>query len=284
MKNTLNRLAPLVPGIIILAGCAGAPSAQETNASQPQAAPSTQVAIAASTPTPEAKTPAAAATTPASVDHYTVAKGDTLAKIAARPEVYGNINLWPLLYRSNASQIRPGGLIYPGQVLNIDRTYSAADIQSLKVQRHVKARTERRWNLPRNPGVNSERPVNEINPAYPEALQQSPPTTALKSGDATGTAYLEAARRAFEAGDIEWTLHYYDTYLKSHKNDADAWGEQGNVYFSRGMLSESARSYYNSANILIDQGETSRAEELLSVIQDGNPELAKRIYMRLPYI
>jgi tetratricopeptide (TPR) repeat protein len=260
--------------MIMLAGCAGAPSTQDTNAGQPQVAPSPHVAVAASAPTPVEKA-SAPAVAPARVDHYTVVKGDTLGKIAARPEVYGDIDLWPLLYRSNASQIRPGGLIYPGQVLNIDRTYSAADIERLKAHRHARSRNPRHWNPPGQAGAN---------PPCPRAAQPAAPTATPKSDDASGTAYLDAARRAFEAGDIEWTLHYYNIYLKNHKNDADAWGELGNVYFSQGMMSESARSYYNSANILIDQGETSRAEELLPAIQDGNPELANSIYKRLPYI
>ncbi len=98
---------------------------------------------------------------------------------------------------------------------------------------------------------------------------------------AAGAATLEAARRAFQAGDIEWTLHYYNAYLDGHQNDANAWGELGNVYTSQGMLQESAESYYNAANLLIDQGKTARALDLIPAIRAGNPELADSIYWRL---
>jgi tetratricopeptide (TPR) repeat protein len=98
---------------------------------------------------------------------------------------------------------------------------------------------------------------------------------------APGASYLEAARRAFEAGDIEWTMHYYNTYLDSHPNDANAWGELGNVYNSQGMELESAQSYYNAANLLIDQGKTAHALDLLPAIQAGSQDLANSIYWRL---
>ncbi len=254
MKKALNRLVPLVPGMILLAGCAGAPNAQDANTAKAQ--------TTASAPATVAKAPEQPAA-PAKLDHYTVVNGDTLSKIAARPEVYGDMDLWPLLYQGNVSQIKPGGLIYPGQVLNINRNYTEADIKQLKSHRHARSKIARQGNGPNQPVA---------------------PNFKGKPNDTSGTAYLDAARNAFEAGDIEWTLSYYSTYLKSHQKDADAWGELGNVYLSQGMTTEAAQSYYNSANILIDQGEIARAQEILPAIEDGAPELAKRIYKRLPYL
>jgi tetratricopeptide (TPR) repeat protein len=133
-------------------------------------------------------------------------------------------------------------------------------------------------------------PAQAVKPAKTEASAQTSTTTPAqpaapivksKSDAQSGTSYLHAARRAFEAGDIEWTLHYYNVYLDGSPNDANAWGELGNVYNSQGMLVESAQSYYNAANLLIDQGKTVRALELLPAIQAGSPELANKIYWRL---
>jgi len=50
---------------------------------------------------------------------YTVAKGDSLSRIAKR--YYGDGNLWNRIYEANREQIRDPDLIYPGQVLRIPK-------------------------------------------------------------------------------------------------------------------------------------------------------------------
>lgn len=59
-----------------------------------------------------------------SVDHqepeakfYTVAKGDTLSKIAK--EYYGNANMYQQIFEANKPMLKDANLIYPGQVLRI---------------------------------------------------------------------------------------------------------------------------------------------------------------------
>lgn len=55
------------------------------------------------------------------VTRYTVKKGDTLEKIAARPEVYNNRNRWNRIYKANKATIKNPDRIKPGQVLKIPR-------------------------------------------------------------------------------------------------------------------------------------------------------------------
>lgn len=52
---------------------------------------------------------------------YTVQKGDTLEKIAGRPEIYGNPKKWYRIYKANQDRLKSPNRIYPGQVLNIPR-------------------------------------------------------------------------------------------------------------------------------------------------------------------
>lgn len=52
---------------------------------------------------------------------YTVGKGDTLEKIAGRPEIYGNPKKWYRIYKANKDKLKSPNHIYPGQVLNIPR-------------------------------------------------------------------------------------------------------------------------------------------------------------------
>lgn len=50
--------------------------------------------------------------------HYVVRKGDSLWKIASKPEVLGDAFHWPLLYKQNRDQIEDPDLIEVRQDLN----------------------------------------------------------------------------------------------------------------------------------------------------------------------
>jgi len=76
--------------------------------------------------------------TPALVDNYTVVAGDTLSSIARQPSVYDNAYMWPLIFKANRNKIKDADLIYPGQVLVIDRAASTADING--AIRHTQTR------------------------------------------------------------------------------------------------------------------------------------------------
>ena len=52
---------------------------------------------------------------------WKVYRGEFLWKIASYPEVYGNGNKWPLIYRANKAKIKDPNLIYPNQVFEIPR-------------------------------------------------------------------------------------------------------------------------------------------------------------------
>lgn len=54
---------------------------------------------------------------PAQEQTYTVAKGDSLSKIAKK--VYGDANQWKRIFEANRDQIEDPDLIHPGQVLRI---------------------------------------------------------------------------------------------------------------------------------------------------------------------
>ncbi|MDX1251737.1 MAG: LysM peptidoglycan-binding domain-containing protein [Gammaproteobacteria bacterium] len=58
---------------------------------------------------------------PALLSSYTVERGDSLWKIAARQEVYGDARKWRLIYKANKKSIKRASLIRPGQVLVLKR-------------------------------------------------------------------------------------------------------------------------------------------------------------------
>lgn len=72
------------------------------------------------------------------VSSYSVRGGDNLWSISGKDEVYVNPYQWPLIYKTNRSQIKDADLIRPGQVLDIDQNASSAEINA--AVQHAKTR------------------------------------------------------------------------------------------------------------------------------------------------
>lgn len=70
--------------------------------------------------------------------HYVVEARDNLWQIAAKPAIYGDARLWPLLLKANAGIIERADLIRPGTTLQIERAPSAEEIES--ALRHSRSR------------------------------------------------------------------------------------------------------------------------------------------------
>ncbi len=66
------------------------------------------------------------------VAYYTVRRGESLPLIASQQEVYGDRNLWPLIYRANRDQISDPRHIWPGQVFRIPRNLSRDDLSEAR--------------------------------------------------------------------------------------------------------------------------------------------------------
>jgi len=66
------------------------------------------------------------------VSEYRVGTGENLYAIAARPMIYGEGLLWPLIYRANRDQIKDPQQIFPGQTLSIPRNHSAEELESAR--------------------------------------------------------------------------------------------------------------------------------------------------------
>ncbi len=80
----------------------------------------------ARTPQPAPAPPPA----PVKLERYEVKPGQSLADIAALPEVYGDRLLWPLIYRANRDQIKTPSEISPGQLLDIPRDKSREELEA----------------------------------------------------------------------------------------------------------------------------------------------------------
>ena len=63
---------------------------------------------------------------------YAVGDGENLWTISAKPEVYSEGLLWPLLYQANRDQIKDPRQIFPGQSLSIRRDMTEADLEDAR--------------------------------------------------------------------------------------------------------------------------------------------------------
>ncbi len=105
-KYKLLKLTTLAIAIVATGGCVTA----KTN-------PGDKEAMAA--PAPEKEMAEPTAMKDGKVTSYTVAKGDHLWGISEMSEIYGTPYNWPLIYKSNSSQINDADLIFPGQEMDI---------------------------------------------------------------------------------------------------------------------------------------------------------------------
>ena len=104
-------------------GCVTAKQASQAASEGTQATPAPATTTTATATTTAAVTPA-----PKGIVRYWVQKGDHLWGISAKPAVYGDPYQWPLLYKRNRDEIYDPDLIYPGQVLQIERDLSQTQI------------------------------------------------------------------------------------------------------------------------------------------------------------
>ena len=77
------------------------------------------------------------------VSAYVVQAGDHLWGIASQPKVYSDPYQWPLLFKRNRSEIADADLIYPGQMIQIERDLSDSQVQEAIMH----ARTRGAWTL-----------------------------------------------------------------------------------------------------------------------------------------
>ena len=131
--------------VFVVSGCTTAkPTEAEAGvataaAPAPAPAPSTDTAdllaeldelLALRSSAPDSDTTASSGSTgPAPISRYIVQSGDHLWGISGQAQVYGDSYQWPLLYKRNRDNIYDPDLIYPGQVLHIDREASEQQIQ-----------------------------------------------------------------------------------------------------------------------------------------------------------
>ena len=92
---------------------------------------------------------------------------------------------------------------------------------------------------------------------------------------------LHTARKLFWNGNVQGSEKLYLELTNLDKNDPDAYGELGNVYYTQGKWKQAGEAYYEAAIRLLEQNNNGQAIDrvsyLLRVIQGLDTESADKL-------
>lgn len=85
---------------------------------------------------------------------------------------------------------------------------------------------------------------------------------------------VQQARRAFWNGDLEAAESGYMDLVAAYPDDADAFGELGNLYQSMGKPAEALDAYYEAGMRLRAHGETEKLGQVIEILtKEGDPRV-----------
>ncbi len=93
-----------------------------------------------------------------------------------------------------------------------------------------------------------------------EVIDASQPSGAVRENWIT-------ARKSFYRRNYELSEQSYQQVIDSTKNNYDAYGELGNVYFNQGKNKQAASAYFEAAAILVSKGEFYRVRSLMGLLR-----------------
>lgn len=85
------------------------------------------------------------------------------------------------------------------------------------------------------------------------------------------------ARKAFYQRNYELSEQSYQTVIDNTKDNFDAYGELGNVYFNQGKRKQAASAYFEAAAILVRKGQANRARSLIGLLRHLDKEKADKL-------
>jgi hypothetical protein len=85
------------------------------------------------------------------------------------------------------------------------------------------------------------------------------------------------ARTSFYQKNYSLSEQSYQSLIAATKDNFDAYGELGNVYYNQGKKAEAAEAYLHAATILLFKGDIQRAQSLLPILQQLDASKASQL-------
>ena len=98
---------------------------------------------------------------------------------------------------------------------------------------------------------------------------------------ASANDLLRAARQAFQQGKLAVATEKYNELVELENDEADFYGELGNVYYAMGNWEKAGVAYYEAATRLIEERQFAQVAYLQRVIQGLDVERAEKLAARL---
>jgi len=89
---------------------------------------------------------------------------------------------------------------------------------------------------------------------------------ATQQYDAVRSLWI-TARKSFYQRNYKLSEQSYKQVIDKTKDNVDAYGELGNVYFNQGKNKEAASAYFEAAAILVRNGQANRARSLIGLLR-----------------
>ena len=92
---------------------------------------------------------------------------------------------------------------------------------------------------------------------------------------------LLAARVAFHNGNLDEAVSQYNSLIELDNDEADYYGELGNVYYAKGQWNDAGIAYYEAATRLIENKRFAQVHYLHQVIKGLDAQYAEKLQEKL---
>jgi len=105
--------------------------------------------------------------------------------------------------------------------------------------------------------------------------------TTMQASEKSYFGLINQARLAYQAGKSDQAISDYLELIKNHPEDPNAYGELGNVYYSKGLWKQASQAYYQAAIQLLKLENREQLHHLHRVIRGLDPDTAKELLNKL---
>ncbi len=127
-------------------------------------------------------------------------------------------------------------------------------------------------------GSGQDRPEESPAAAQPSSL---PVADVPAVDEAAFQSQLDQARQLYWRRDLRAAEQAYRRLTESYPQRAEVWGELGNLYYSQREMVQAADVYYRAIELLIEQGDTGRARQMLGAMHQLDSDKARKLEEQL---